>query len=262
MTLKSGSLAGLEVPPKAMDGIDLWLEKATTEVPGEVEVLDDLASAYDKEVGTKRLFKAIAGYRELSVKSAEGVRSTTMTPLAMVCRFFMGWKRSHPFMIGGANFTVEALPLWRKSPPGVPEVNWYFYWYYYGTLAMHQMGGRYWRSWNERIKQVLPSNQRIEPEDVAGSWDPDTRFFGGGRLFSTTLACMTLETYYRFSPLMMDTEEDTAKHEAERKAAEARAKAEAERKAKEGGAAPDPAPGGMDDAPPGMGDEPKPAMDG
>ena len=253
MTLKSASMAGLHVPPKSMDGIDLWLEKACTDITGEEEVLEDLMSEYDKEVGGKRVFKAIAGYRELSVKSAEGVRSTTMTPLAMVCRFFMGWKRSHPYMIGAANFSVEALPAWRQSPKGLPEVNWYFYWYYYGTLAMHQMGGRYWRSWNERIKQVLPSHQRIDPEDVAGSWDPETRVFGGGRLFSTTLACMTLETYYRFSPLMLDTEEDVARKEEERRAAEA--KAEAERKAREAAGMGEPAMGE-----PAMG-EPSPPMD-
>jgi hypothetical protein len=192
-----------------------------------------------------------------------------MTPLGMVCRFFMGWQRSHPFMIGCANFLTDALPVWRKSPTGLPEIGWYFYFYYYGTLAMHQMGGRYWRAWNEKIKQVLPPHQRAEPEDVAGSWDPDTRFFGGGRLFSTTLACMTLETYYRFSPLMLDTEEDTAKKEADRKAEaaqKAKEKEEAEKKAKEDAAMGSPPPsdpamsgGGTD---PGMGSVPEPAMGG
>jgi hypothetical protein len=263
MTLKSASLLGLDVSPKAMDGIDSWLERCASDITGEEEIPEDMMSGYDKEVGQKRLFKAFTGYFELSGSEASSLQMTSMTAVGMVCRFFMGWNRSHPFMIGSANFLMDYLPQWRKGLEKGMAIAWYFYFYYYGTLAMHQMGGRYWRAWNEKIKSVLPSHQRKEPPELAGSWDPDTAVLNGGRLFSTAMGCLTLETYYRFSPLMLETEEDLAKREAERKAAEAKARAakeEAERKAREaGGTGEAPAPAmtddgaGMGGSEPGMG---------
>ena len=66
---------------------------------------------------------------------------------------------------------------------------------------MHQMGGKYWRAWNQKIKKMYPDRQRNSPPVLAGSWDGDTNKFGGGRLFSTATAILTLESYYRFSPL-------------------------------------------------------------
>jgi hypothetical protein len=106
----------------------------------------------------------------------------------------------------------------RQLPDGLPPsgaglekgqaLAWYFYFYYYGTLSMHQMGGRYWRAWNEKIKTMLPENQRTEPPALAGSWDPDTAVLNGGRLFSTAMSILTLETYYRFSPLVANRTPD------------------------------------------------------
>jgi hypothetical protein len=213
MTMKTASLLGLDVPQKAMDGIDSWLERCQFDVTGQEEAPDDLATDYDKEVGVKRYFKAFTGYLTLSGKEETALQQTSMTAAGMACRFFMGWKRSHPFMIGSANYLLDFLPQWKRGLEKGQAIAWYFYYWYYGTMAMHQMGGRYWRAWNEKIKTMLPENQRREPPDLAGSWDPDTAVLNGGRLFSTPVAIMTLETYYRFSPLMIEPEGVTTKSE-------------------------------------------------
>ena len=81
-------------------------------------------------------------------------------------------------------------------------IAWYHYYWYYGTLAMHQMGGRFWRHWNEKIRRMYPEKQRRTPPELYGSWDPDTAVLNGGRLFSTAMSILALETYYRFSPLL------------------------------------------------------------
>jgi HEAT repeat protein len=209
MTLKAGALLGLEVPQKAYDGIDWWLERCQSDITGMLEKPEDMVADYDKEVGAKYYFKAITGYFEL--KSEKDIQQTSMTACGMTCRFFMGWQRSHPFLIGSANYLMDFLPQWRKGLEKGQAIAWYFYFWYYGTISMHQMGGRYWRAWNEKIKTMLPANQRKEPPALAGSWDPDTALLNGGRIFSTAMACMTLETYYRFSPLMLETEADTAR---------------------------------------------------
>ena len=67
---------------------------------------------------------------------------------------------------------------------------------------MYQMGGKYWRAWNERIRRMYPEHQRKSPPDLYGSWDPDTALLNGGRLFSTSMSILALESYYRFSPIL------------------------------------------------------------
>ena len=209
MTLKTANLSGLRVAQKAFDGVDFWYERTQFDITGEDELPDDMATDYDKEVGVKRYFKAFTGYLALAEKTESALQQNSMTAVGMVVRFFMGWQRSHPFLIGSANYLMDYLPQWRKGLDGKGQaIAWYFYFYYYGTLAMYQMGGRYWRAWNEKIKAVLPGNQRIDPPVLAGSWDPDTAVLNGGRLFSTAMAVMTLETYYRFSPLFLPSADD------------------------------------------------------
>ncbi len=209
MTLKTAHLSGLRVAQKAFDGIDYWYERCQYDIAGEEEQPDDMATDFDKEVGVKRYFKAFTGYFVLSGKEDSALQQRSMTAVGMVARFFMGWQRSHPFLIGSANYLMDYLPQWRKGLDGKGQaIAWYFYYYYYGTLAMYQMGGRYWRAWNEKIKTMLPENQRIDPPNLAGSWDPDTALLNGGRLFSTCMAAMTLETYYRFSPLFLPSADD------------------------------------------------------
>jgi hypothetical protein len=202
MTLKTADLSGLDLPQRAIDGIDSWLERCSFDITGEVEVPADLASDYDYEVGSRRRFKAFAGYLELSGKEASALQQVSMTAVGMTCRFFMGWKRSHPFQIGCANYLMEYLPRWMKGLEKGMAVAWYHYFWYYGTLSMYQMGGRYWRAWNERIRRMYPENQRTSPPELAGSWDPDSAVLNGGRLFSTAMSILTLESYYRFSPLL------------------------------------------------------------
>ena len=209
MTMKTASLTGLRVPAKAFDGIDNWLERCQFDITGEKELPEDMVTDYDKEVGAKRYFKVFTGYFTLSGTEASSLQQTSMTAVGMVCRFFTGWQRSHPFLIGSANYLRDFLPQWRKGLEKGQAIAWYFYFWYYGTLAMHQMGGSYWRAWNEKIKTMLPENQRNDPPAMAGSWDPDSAVLNGcACTFSTSMAVLTLETYYRFSPVMLPSDDD------------------------------------------------------
>jgi hypothetical protein len=77
------------------------------------------------------------------------------------------------------------------------------YFLYYGTLAMHQMGGRYFREWNARVKEILPAVQR-KTGCQRGSWEGwylDGIF---GSVYTTSMGALTLETYYRYAPVLQD----------------------------------------------------------
>jgi hypothetical protein len=48
------------------------------------------------------------------------------------------------------------------------------YYWYYGSLAMFQVGGDYWDQWNEAMKPALTKNQNDQRSlCLFGSWDPE-----------------------------------------------------------------------------------------
>mgnify|MGYP001023302309 CR=1 FL=1 len=88
----------------------------------------------------------------------------------------------------------SGLPRWGA---GGPDVDWY-YWYY-GSQVMFQMGGDYFKQWNDAIRDMLCDHQ-ITKGDDAGSWDPTGRYAPEGRVFSTAFGALCLEIYYRYAP--------------------------------------------------------------
>jgi len=175
MQLKSSKIAGLKVDGAGFQGATTWLDKVTGKDGG-------------------------AGYQDASHDSC-------MTAVGMVCRQFMGTPNNDPLLVGGANILVKALPEWKDGRDHARERG--FYYWYYGTLAMFQMGGDSWTKWNEKLKPVLVGNQckgpmplGTGPEDKDGSWDPESWIDPyGGRVMTTALGALTLEVYYRYLPM-------------------------------------------------------------
>ncbi|MGB9687563.1 prenyltransferase/squalene oxidase repeat-containing protein [Thermogutta sp.] len=121
----------------------------------------------------------------------------TMTAEALLCRQYLGWPREHRGMKAGAYYLLENLPSPKKLDTSQP----WFYYIYYATQVMHNMGGDFWRKWNEAMKATLLPTQR-KTGSLAGSWDPTERYGRhGGRIYTTALAICTLEVYYRHMPL-------------------------------------------------------------
>ena len=82
------------------------------------------------------------------------------------------------------------------------------YFTYYSTLAMFQLGGEAWKEWNRMFRDPLVDVQDLRRfdernRDVLGSWDPTRHHWAeaGGRVYSTAMAILALEVYYRFLPL-------------------------------------------------------------
>jgi hypothetical protein len=69
---------------------------------------------------------------------------------------------------------------------------------------MKQYGGPEWDKWNNVMRDYLVKS--ISKEGLErGSWffdsGNDLGTETGGRLYDTSLCCMTLEVYYRYMPL-------------------------------------------------------------
>jgi hypothetical protein len=119
--------------------------------------------------------------------------SVAMTAEALFCRFVLGMPAGHPA-------AAEALAMVAAAPPTSATYNSYTW--YYATLASFHAGGAQWERWNAQLQSTLLPLQRRDDGPLAGSWDPDPVWGGhGGRVYSTALAAMTLEVYYRHLPM-------------------------------------------------------------
>ena len=75
-----------------------------------------------------------------------------------------------------------------------------YYLWYNCTLAMFQAGGEPWKRWNDVTRERIVSLQVQGTDCTRGSWPPSDRWsHEGGRIYSTALAVLTLEVYYRFA---------------------------------------------------------------
>jgi len=165
MALKSAQLAGIEVPVAARNGMIRFLKSVS----------------HGKHGG-------LASYR------AGEQANRVMTAEALFCRQLLGMTRSNPASEEAGDYVLQELP-------GQGEQMNLYYWYY-ATLAMYQLQGKYWDAWNEALQAtLLPRQETSGPNQ--GSWAPDNCIWGGygGRVYSTAMATLCLEVYYRFLPI-------------------------------------------------------------
>ena len=178
LALKAAHTAGFTLSPDAFEGARAWLLRATDA---------DANTGYETPGG---------GSSFLSVTDGKYDEQPTNTAVALLCRLLMGERRSTDALRRAGRHLLDAAPSW-PAKDQVRKVN--FYYWYYGTYAMFQLGGQPWEQWNERMKEaLLPHQRRNGCED--GSWDPDDPWSPvGGRVYATAINALTLEIYYRYA---------------------------------------------------------------
>ena len=77
----------------------------------------------------------------------------------------------------------------------------HMYFNYYAAQILHHFGGKGWERWNKRILKHLLDNQSINGHENGSWYFKEEHSHRGGRLYTTTMAIMTLEVYYRYMPL-------------------------------------------------------------
>lgn len=176
MALKSGRLAGIEVPSPVFDKIEAFLDAVSRS--------DQVAYA---PLGSRYV------YEEPDVFNREQV--PTLTAVGLLCREYLGWPRDDERIEKGLDFLLTHKPEWRSGKIDV------YYWYYASQALLHA-GGPRWPEWNRVMRELLPDHQ-VSTGPQRGSWDPRDDEWGayGGRLYVTCLSLYTLEVYYRHLPL-------------------------------------------------------------
>jgi hypothetical protein len=112
------------------------------------------------------------------------------TAVGLLCQMYLGWGRdSLPLQDGSLQ-----LAEWGPSRSNI-------YFDYYATLVLHHLRGKEWENWNETMRDYLVSTQDRRGHQT-GSWHfQDKHGSVGGRLYTTAMAIMVLEVYYRYLPL-------------------------------------------------------------
>ena len=172
MALASAERAGIDVPDQTWNRVDRFLQSVRRGNSG-----------------------GLASYRP------DSPASTSMTAEALYCRLVLE-------ETSGANLAeaaaAEATTQLLATPPNAERINLY-YWYY-ATLALHHRqqsndaAAAAWRTWNDAMTTALTKTQVTDGND-AGSWNSNTVWGGyGGRVYTTAMAAMCLEVYYRYAP--------------------------------------------------------------
>jgi hypothetical protein len=170
MALKSGQIAGLNVPQSAYDGVARWL------------------NAVESKTNPGRFTYHPSRPPNLAM-TAEG----------LLMRQYLGTKRDDPALIAGANHLRSHLPAMSQRDA--------YYWYY-ATQVMFHMQGEYWTEWNAQLRDMLVNSQ-LKDGGSSGSWSPDSPTSEkwaapGGRHYLTCLNLLMLEVYYRHLPLYVE----------------------------------------------------------
>ncbi len=147
--------------------------------------LDDQESM---QRGVERFLTTVRSGRAGGLASYRpGERTTpTMTAEALAVRLLLGEQVPEDAISEAEAVLLASLPGQQVGPDN------YYFWYY-ASLALHQRQDDAWQTWNAAMKKRLLATQRSD-----GSW-PDTSLWGGygGTVYTTAMATLCLETYYR-----------------------------------------------------------------
>lgn len=182
MALKSAELSGLSVPKETYAGISRWLNSS------EASARERYLYRYNWQANTPQ--------------TQHGrIPTPVMTSVGLLMRLYLGWRRSNPDMVRGADWLLERKPaLGTKENPKRDT----YYWYY-STQVLFHMGADRWRAWYSTLYPILIESQVGEGQ-YAGSWDPQGEIpdaWGeyAGRLYVTTMNLLSLEVTYRHLPI-------------------------------------------------------------
>jgi hypothetical protein len=180
--LRQGRPEPLVIDEEAFQGIRAWIDKVTDPDYGRVGYIA-------RGSGPARPQEMVDRF------PAE--KSESMTAVAILTRVFLGEDpRTSEMIQKGVELLRRLPPTWNPADGSID-----MYYWYYGTLAMFQVGGDAWRQWSRALGQAVHTSQRTDgdPCQYQGSWDPiDPWGPDGGRVYSTALMCLCLEVTYRY----------------------------------------------------------------
>ena len=178
LALKAARTADLRVPADVFQGAVAWYDRVTSS--------RGLTGYRTSGGGSSYIYSQKGHYDEVP----------TNTATSILCRVFTGKGIRDKAVKLGQQAVMKSLPRW---PQGKSTRSVNFYYWYYGSYAMFQLGGKAWETWSEHMLEALHSQQRNGGGCERGSWDPVGEWcLVGGRVYATAISALTLETWYRY----------------------------------------------------------------
>ncbi len=190
LALKSCKFAGVEFESSKVYGnAAVWLDQVTVESNGYPK------TGYN-----------MPGSDNARMRSAQNyVSNPSMDAINIMTRMFTGdskWDANNRVIKSQAAECARNVPVWEHE-----KID-YYYWYY-ASLALYQVDGPHWKTWESAMVKTLFANQRgWRPEDKGttaqtldehGSWDAVDAWSGaGGRVYATAINCLTIEVWTRY----------------------------------------------------------------
>ncbi len=173
--LMSAKAAGLEIDAQSLAGARQWIDEVTDPATGRV--------GYDS-IGSNS--SRISGLNDQFTTD----HHEAMTASGIVTRVNAGeTPETNPAFARHANLLLANLPEWDVGAKMVDEYYWYF-----GSVAMHRLGGQDWTRWRAAIDKALLAGQEQSGE-AKGSWKPVGPWaYSGGAVYSTALNTLSLST--------------------------------------------------------------------
>jgi hypothetical protein len=134
-----------------------------------------------------------------------------MTAIALYARGALGFRLDDRLARSQSDLLARDLPDLTRLRGGDPTGLHGEYYWYYGTLAMFNLGGEAWQRWNQALRRTVleyqerPTRKNGRRRHAYGSWPAFGRGWGkwgrtGSRIYSTAINTLTLEVYYRYVP--------------------------------------------------------------
>jgi hypothetical protein len=189
VAMRSGRLAGVDVEPRAFDGVKTLLDASA--IAG-----DPAKYHYNPRNPQQRPSQLSAG---------------CMTAVGTLMRLHTGWTATDPRVQQSA----RALAAIRPTYGTAREKNRDCYLWYYASQVLVHTGGDEWTDWYDQLADTLEQTQERQGPG-AGSWDPlgtvpDRWGQYGGRIYVTALHLLALEVPDRRLPTY-GTPEDAIDH--------------------------------------------------
>lgn len=171
MALKSAKDAGLGTNEHTFAGAQVFLDSVQR---------DPVGNESFGFIGTRYTYKP----------SSQKITQAT-TAIGLACRIGMGASPFHP-----AVETAVGRILTEKKEVGN------MYYNFYANQVIFQHGGAEWKLWSQQLSKALIKSQN-RGGHLEGSWHfgaADAGGTAGGRVYTTTMACLCLEESFRHLP--------------------------------------------------------------
>ena len=178
MAVKSALYAGLRVPPETIERFRVFLKNS------------------------------YRGYGKSAYTVGGGPGGPTIWAIGVGARQLLGGDYDEEIRAGADALLQHGRKVAAENAKGRDRLVGDLYFTYYSVFAMFQMEGEWKAEWNRMFRDPLVKAQVHEAHDargryIRGSWDPANHRWGdsGGRIYSTAMAVLSLEVYYRMLPV-------------------------------------------------------------